>query len=183
MAEQTFFFQMAGINDPFRVTIYQVLAQLIGTIVGMWLQYKVLGRRSIMLIGTALAGLCMFGVALADTIKPASVEAAKVFAGLAVVYGFFNGCFFLTLSWPLMSEIPSSRLRVLTTSFGLVLEAICACKCYLRAHIWLVQGATDTVTPDSGHLHMHALLHQLDGTELGCKVLLDLGGIQCHNIR
>ncbi|KAK3320320.1 MFS transporter [Cercophora scortea] len=114
----TYYFQIAGVDDPFKVSIYYCVSSLVGVFIGMYLMYKHFGRRSMMLTGTAAAGLCMFGAALADTIKPGSSESAKTMAGLVIVQAFMYSCFAVTLSWPLSSEIPSSRLRVLTVSLA-----------------------------------------------------------------
>ncbi|KAK3940843.1 major facilitator superfamily domain-containing protein [Diplogelasinospora grovesii] len=118
IAYATFFFQMAGINDSFTTSTYFTLASLLGAVVGMWLVYKHMGRRAMMLSGTACAGLCMFAAALADTLRPGSAESGEAIAGFSIIFGCLYNGFAGTLSWPLSSEIPSSRLRVLTVSLA-----------------------------------------------------------------
>jgi hypothetical protein len=119
---------MAGINDAFRMSIYATLATLGGTMVGMYLTYKHLGRRSMMMTGTVCAGLCMFASALADTVQPGTATTGKVIAAFSIIYGCLYNGFAGTLSWALASELPSSRLRVLTVSFATGVNYFFACE-------------------------------------------------------
>ncbi|KAK3326230.1 major facilitator superfamily domain-containing protein [Apodospora peruviana] len=98
IAYSTFFFQTAGINDAFRMSIFFNLASLTGTMGGIYLMYKHLGRRTMMQTGTAAAGLCMFGAALADTIRPGSVESSKAIAAFSIAFNFLLIGFAGTLS-------------------------------------------------------------------------------------
>ncbi|KAK0636373.1 MFS transporter [Bombardia bombarda] len=118
IAYGTFFLQTAGIQDSFLFSVYYQLAGMVGTMGGMYLTYKVLGRRTMMLTGTAAASLCMFGAALADTIKPGSPESGKAIVAFIIIYHFLQIGFAGTLSYPLSGEIPSSRLRVQTLAFS-----------------------------------------------------------------
>lgn len=134
-----------------------------------------------MLTGSALSGLCMMGAALADTIKPKSSESSKAIAAFSVLFMFVTMGFSNSLSWPLSGEIPSSRLRVVTLSFATGVNYFFSCKLW-SYHPWSVleeAGRTELITPyDSrADLLLLALLHQPKVTQLGCTVLLDLGGI------
>ncbi|KAM7203025.1 General substrate transporter [Rhypophila sp. PSN 637] len=126
IAYSTYFFQQARIKDSFQMSVFFQLAAILGTAMGMYLMYKHMGRRSMMLTGSALSGLCMMGSALADTIKPKSVESSKAIAGFSIAYIFLSMGFSNGLSWPLSAEIPSSRLRVLTLSFATGVNYFCA---------------------------------------------------------
>lgn len=119
---------MAGITDAFRTSVYATLATLGGTGVGMYLTYKHLGRRAMMMTGTACAGLCMFAAALAYTIQPGTATTGKVIAAFSIIYMCLYNGFSGTLSWALASELPSSRLRVLTVSFATGVNYFFACK-------------------------------------------------------
>ena len=119
---------MAGIKDAFRTSIYSTLANLIGTMFGMYLMYKHLGRRAMMLTGTASAGLCMAAAALAYTISPGSAATGKVIAAFSIIFGFMYNGFSGTLSWALASEMPNSRLRVVTLSFTTGVNYFFSCK-------------------------------------------------------
>lgn len=110
------------------MSIFFVLSGLLGTMVGMYLMYKHLGRRAMMLTGCALSGLCMMGSALADTIRPKSPESSRAIAGFSIAYMFVTMGFANSLSWPLSAEIPSSRLRVVTLSFATGVNYFFSCE-------------------------------------------------------
>ncbi len=81
-----------------------------------------------MLIGHSTAAVFMLGIALADTIAPHSAEAGKAIVACALLYyAFYNG-FSGALSWPIASELVSSRLRVLTVGSGTGINYVFACE-------------------------------------------------------
>jgi hypothetical protein len=114
----TFFFQMAGVKQPFLATVLKSVCGLFGVCCGIFLTQKLLGRRPMMLIGHFAPAVFMFGIGLAATIAPQSDQAGKAILACALLYhGFYNG-FSGALSWPIASELVSSRLRVLTIGTG-----------------------------------------------------------------
>ncbi|KAM7186524.1 Sugar transporter domain containing protein [Naviculisporaceae sp. PSN 640] len=98
IAYSTYFFLQAGIQDSFQMSIFFTVAGLIGTMLGMYLMYKHMGRRTMMLTGSVLSGLCMMGAALADTIKPKSPESSKAVAAFSVLFMFVTMGFSNSLS-------------------------------------------------------------------------------------
>ncbi|SPO02645.1 related to transporter (major facilitator superfamily) [Cephalotrichum gorgonifer] len=118
IAYGTFFFQMAGVEKPFLTTIVKSVSGLVGVCVGIFLAQKFMGRRSMMLLGHSVSVLCMLGIAVADTVAPQSKGAGTAIVACALIYyAFYNG-FSGALSWPISSELVSSRLRVLTIGSG-----------------------------------------------------------------
>ncbi len=80
-----------------------------------------------MLIGHSTAAAFMFGMALASTISPHSEAAGRAVVAFALLYyAFYNG-FSGALSWPIASELVSSRLRVLTIGAGTGVNYVFAC--------------------------------------------------------
>jgi hypothetical protein len=81
-----------------------------------------------MLIGHSAAALFLFGMGLADTVAPQTDGAGRAILACALLYhGFYNG-FSGALSWPVASELVSSRLRVITIGTGTGVNYIFACK-------------------------------------------------------
>lgn len=119
---------MAGVKQPFLATILKSLCGLFGVCCGILFTQKLLGRRPMMLIGHSAAALFMLGIGLANSIGPQSESAGKAILACALLYhGFYNG-FSAALSWPIASELVSSRLRVLTIGTGTGFNYVFACK-------------------------------------------------------
>lgn len=132
----TFFFQMAGIKEPFKASIYNKVANLVGTAIGMYFCLKWMGRRSMMMTGHFLPALFMLGIAVAFTVAPNSEAAGKALVACALGYCFFYNGFSGTLSWPLLNEIVSSRLRVITIGLGTAITYVFNCEIFQRKVPW-----------------------------------------------
>ncbi|KAK3353829.1 general substrate transporter [Lasiosphaeria hispida] len=126
IAYGTYFFQQAGVADPFGMSMYTFAAGIIGTVFAIWCSYQYLGRRPMVLFGTVGAIISMFAAALGGTIAPGSPGAAKNFMAWNVIYSVVYGGFAATIAWPITAEIPSSRLRVLTLSIAAGVDYILA---------------------------------------------------------
>jgi len=110
------------------MSMYTFAAGIVGTIFAIWCSYQVMGRRPMVIFGTAGAVVCMFAAALGGTISPGSPEAAKNFMAWNVIYSVVYGGFAATIAWPISAEVVSSRLRVLTLSVATGIDYIFACK-------------------------------------------------------
>ncbi|KIW56339.1 hypothetical protein PV05_05005 [Exophiala xenobiotica] len=110
----TFFFQIAGIDKPFQASIISTCGSFAGVLVGLYFTTKVIGRRTSMLFGSGMASLCMLAIGIAYTVGGTSHPAGTAIVAFMVLYGFFYNGFSGTLSWPVATEVVSSRLRVLT---------------------------------------------------------------------
>ena len=108
--------------------MYTSGAGIAGTALTIWLGYRSLGRRSMVLIGTAAAALSMAGAALGGTIAPGTQEAAKNFVAWSVVYGLLYGGFANMATWIISAEVVSSRLRVHSLALATGIDYIFACK-------------------------------------------------------
>ncbi|KAK0619122.1 MFS transporter [Immersiella caudata] len=126
IAYGTYFFQQAGVKDPFAMSMYTFAAGIIGTIFAIWCSYQYLGRRPMVLFGTTGAVICMFAAALGGTIAPGSPEASKNFMAWNVIYSVVYGGFAATIAWPISAEVVNSRLRVLTLSVATGIDYIFA---------------------------------------------------------
>lgn len=118
---------MAGVQKPFLATILKSVCGLVGVACGIVLSQKYLGRRPMMLIGHGAPALFMLGMAVAYTVAPHSEAAGKAVVAFALLFhGVYNG-FSGAISWPIASELVSSRLRVLTIGFGTGINYVFAC--------------------------------------------------------
>jgi len=119
---------MAGLKQAFLLTILKSVCGLTGVLVGMFLAQKFLGRRAMMLIGHGLPAALMLGIGVADTVASKSDGAGRaIVACLFLYYGFYQG-FSGALSWPIASELVSSRLRVITIGTGTGINYVFACR-------------------------------------------------------
>ncbi|OTA98242.1 hypothetical protein M426DRAFT_70186 [Hypoxylon sp. CI-4A] len=114
----TYFFQQAGVDDVFKISIYTMIVQLVGVVVGLYCAYNVFGRRTMLLIGTGSAVIAMAGPALGATIAPDTQKAAMVFLAFTFFYNITYGGFAGSMTWPVSAEVVSSRLRIVTLSFA-----------------------------------------------------------------
>ena len=119
---------MAGIREAFLTSIYVTTATFGSSLVGIWLMYKVLGRRPMMLIGTGGATLAFLGIAIAYTAAPGTLEAGKAIVAFIILYTVFSNGFAMNLSWPLANEMVSSRLRIMTVSFATGVNYFFSCE-------------------------------------------------------
>jgi hypothetical protein len=108
--------------------MYTLSAGIIGTLFAIWCSYRFLGRRPIVLFGTAGAVVCMAAAALGGTVSPGSPAAAKNFMAWNVIYSVVYGGFAATIAWPITAEVVSSRLRVLTLSIATGVDYVLACE-------------------------------------------------------
>ncbi|ETN41371.1 uncharacterized protein HMPREF1541_03306 [Cyphellophora europaea CBS 101466] len=118
IAYGTFFFQMAGVDNAFQASILSTAASFAGVLVGLYFVHKWIGRRFSMCLGSLGAGLCMLAVAISYHVAPNTKPAGKSLVAFIMIYGFVYNGFSGTLSWPVTTEVVSSRLRVMSIGFG-----------------------------------------------------------------
>ncbi|KAJ5216188.1 uncharacterized protein N7498_002595 [Penicillium cinerascens] len=122
---QTYFFTVAGITKAFEFSIMNTCFGFLGVNVGMYAIRELLGRRSILILGAIACGLCQLASAIAATVSPASLPTGQTLVAFTALFMFFyNGCVGAA-SYPVATELVSSRLRAWTvgtaTSLGYLL--------------------------------------------------------------
>ncbi|OJJ07011.1 hypothetical protein ASPVEDRAFT_876447 [Aspergillus versicolor CBS 583.65] len=122
---QTYFFTVTGITKAFEFSIMNTCFGFLGVNIGMYAIRELVGRRSILIIGAVACGLCQLGSAIAASIDPDSLATGQTLVGLTALFMFFyNGCVGAA-SYPVATELVSSRLRAWTvgtaTSLGYLL--------------------------------------------------------------
>lgn len=129
IAYATYFFSIAGITKAFEFSIMQTCIGFLGVNVGMYAIKNLVGRRTILMFGALACGLCELATAIAASVNQTSAETGKVLVGFTALFMFFyNGCVGAA-SYPVATELVSSRLRAWTvgtaTSLGYFLAWLC----------------------------------------------------------
>ncbi|KAL4904585.1 hypothetical protein BDW74DRAFT_185512 [Aspergillus multicolor] len=122
---QTYFFTVTGITKPFEYSIMNTCFGFLGCNIGIYAIRSLVGRRAILIIGAVGCGLCQLASAIAGSIDPNSLSTGQVFVAFTALFMFFyNGCVGAA-SYPVATELVSSRLRAWTvgtaTSLGYLL--------------------------------------------------------------
>lgn len=125
IAYTTYFMRVAGITKAFEYSIMQTCIAFIGVNLGMYAIKHWVGRRTILMFGATATGLSHLVSAIAATVDGNSERAGTILvAFIALSKFFYNGCVGAA-SYPVATELVSSRLRAWTvgsaTALGYVL--------------------------------------------------------------
>jgi hypothetical protein len=97
----------------------------VGVHFGMYAMRHVLGRRSILMFGATACGLAQLGGAIAYSIKPTTTKTGMALVAFTTIFNFFYNTCVGSASYPVATELVSSRLRAYTvgsaTSLGYIL--------------------------------------------------------------
>ncbi|RYP63926.1 hypothetical protein DL771_009038 [Monosporascus sp. 5C6A] len=108
----TYFMVVAGVSvdDAFKYSVMKTCLGLVGVNIGIYLMRHVMGRRAVLMTGTAVQGCMMLGLAVSATAAPGTAAARRcVIAFTALFMGSYNA--FGTASYPTATELVSTRLR------------------------------------------------------------------------
>ncbi|EME86713.1 uncharacterized protein MYCFIDRAFT_29572 [Pseudocercospora fijiensis CIRAD86] len=130
IAYQTYFFSISGITKSFEFSIMNTCIGFIGVNVGMYAMKNWFGRRSILMIGATICGISQLIPAIVWSINPMAKSSGSVLVGFMAVFQFgYNSCVGAT-SYPVATELVSSRLRAYTvgsaTSIGYIFAWLCS---------------------------------------------------------
>ncbi|CAL5870458.1 uncharacterized protein PFLUO_LOCUS4695 [Penicillium psychrofluorescens] len=122
---QTYFYTVCGISRAFEFSIMNTCFGFLGVNVGMFAIRHLLGRRAILMLGAMACGLCQLASAIAATVSPNTLPTGQTLVAFTALFMFFyNGCVGAA-SYPVATELVSSRLRAWTvgtaTSLGYLL--------------------------------------------------------------
>jgi len=121
----TFFFQQAGVGNPFLSTVITQAVGVAAALLSLHLAGKY-GRRTILLTGFIFTTITMFGVAILYTAAPHSKGAGVALVTLLAIYFGAYGGTIGPLSWVTAGEMSSNRLRSLTFGAGMAVGFIFA---------------------------------------------------------
>lgn len=122
----TYFLEIAGIAKPFQYSIMNTCIGFLGVNCGIFAMRHLVSRRFILIFGSIACGLCYLGMGVADSVPTSnSITTGKAILAMVAIWQFFyNGCVGAA-SYPVATELVSSRLRAWTvgsaTSIGYVL--------------------------------------------------------------
>ena len=119
----TYFFVVSGLSveDAFKYNIMKSCFGLIGVNVGMYLMRHRFGRRTMMISGCILQGLCLLGMGITGTTSAGTALGRdSLVAFVCLFYFFFNG-WVGDLSHPVATELVSTRLRSWTVGSAISL--------------------------------------------------------------
>ncbi|CAN9175319.1 unnamed protein product [Alternaria alternata] len=111
---QTYFFTIAGITKAFEYSIMNSCIGFIGVHLGLFSMNKLFGRRTIMITGAIMCGLCELACGIASSAKPNSTETGNVLVAFTALFMFCYNAGVGVATSPLATELVSSRLRAWT---------------------------------------------------------------------
>lgn len=122
---QTYFYTVSGIAKAFEYSVMNTCFGFLGVNIGMYAIREWLGRRAILMLGAIACGLCQLASAIASSVNPNSFQTGQILVSFTALFFFFyNGCVGAA-SYPVATELVSSRLRAWTvgtaTSLGYLL--------------------------------------------------------------
>ncbi|AEO60449.1 hypothetical protein MYCTH_2129548 [Thermothelomyces thermophilus ATCC 42464] len=119
----TYFLVVAGlgVDEAFKYSVMQTCLGFIGVNVGIYLMRHVVGRRSIMMIGSLTQGLCMLIVAVTATTSAGTLVARNCLIAFTSLYMFSYNAFVGAASYPVATEVVSTRLRTWTVGSAISL--------------------------------------------------------------
>jgi len=119
----TYFMIVSGvdISDAFKYSIMKTCIGFIGVGIGMFMMRHVFGRRSIMMLGAVFQGLCLLAMALAATTAAGTATARNSVIAFTSLFFFFYNAFVGLASYPIATELASTRLRSWTVGSAISL--------------------------------------------------------------
>ncbi|AEO67433.1 uncharacterized protein THITE_2088921 [Thermothielavioides terrestris NRRL 8126] len=119
----TYFMIVSGltVDESFRYSVMNTCLGFVGVNFGIYLMRHVVGRRSIMMIGAAAQGLCLLLVAVTATTMPGTLVARNCLIAFTALYLFSYNAFVGAASYPVATELVSTRLRSWTVGAAISL--------------------------------------------------------------
>lgn len=121
----TYFFIVAGLStaQAFQYAIVNTCLGLVGVNFGIFLMRHVVGRRMILTIGAGLQAACMLGMAIGagSVNEVGSTAGNNCLIAFMALYQFTYNAFVGDASYPVSTELPSTRLRSWTVGSAISL--------------------------------------------------------------
>ncbi|KAK3367934.1 MFS transporter [Podospora didyma] len=108
----TYFLAVAGVDQPFNFSVMVTCMGLVGAIASSFV-VRHIDRRVIVMVGVTACGLCQLALAIAWTVAPGSVAAAKSIVAFISLFTFFYVAY-APYAWLMGGEYPNNRLRAYT---------------------------------------------------------------------
>ncbi len=119
----TYFMVVSGltVNEAFKYSLMKSCLGFVGVNLGIYLMRHVVGRRTIMMMGSATQGLCMLVVAITATTSAGTLVARNCLIAFTALYMFAYNAFVGAASYPVATELVSTRLRSWTVGSAISL--------------------------------------------------------------
>ncbi|KAK3361814.1 general substrate transporter [Lasiosphaeria ovina] len=119
----TYFMVVSGlpIDQAFKYSIMKTCFGFVGVNAGIYLMRYVLGRRQMMMTGALLQGLFLLGMAITASTVPGTVIARNSVIAFVSLYMFAYNAFVGVASYPVATELVSTRLRSWTVGSSISL--------------------------------------------------------------
>ena len=138
----TVFFQLSGVPHPFHASIYSNFANLLGTVLGMYLSVKMgmRNRRRVMIFGYLVQAACMLGIGLTSSVISDSKCAGIIILICVLMHGFAYFAFSASLAARLACEMVDTQYQGEAVELGTGVNYVTACKftatdiLYLQSH-------------------------------------------------
>lgn len=122
----TYFLTLAGITKAFDYAIMNMCLGFFGVHCGILLMKKLMGRRSILIIGSIAVAFCQLGMGIAWAVSPTANGGGKAIAAFAALNAFFYDAGPGPAMYPVATELVSSRLRPWTVGTATALGYLLA---------------------------------------------------------
>ncbi|KAK4225298.1 general substrate transporter [Podospora fimiseda] len=125
----TYFLVVSGLNvdEAFRFSILKTCIGFVGVQVGIYLMRHVLGRRMTLMMGALTQGLSMLGMAVVATVvRPKTVLSRDLLVTFVCLFYFAYDAFVGAASYPVATEVVSTRLRSYTVGSAISLGYLLA---------------------------------------------------------
>ncbi|KAL9636777.1 MAG: hypothetical protein Q9204_002123 [Flavoplaca sp. TL-2023a] len=129
----TSFFNNAGIENPFIVSVITGVVNVASTVPGLYLVEK-WGRRPLLLFGAVGMFVCQYIVAIAGTVDPDNTATNKVLIAFVCIYIFFFASSWGPVAWVVTGELFPLKVRA-------------KCLSITTASNWLLNWAIAYSTP------------------------------------
>ncbi|KAL8977524.1 MAG: hypothetical protein Q9205_006691, partial [Flavoplaca limonia] len=129
----TSFFNNAGIENPFIVSVITGVVNVASTVPGLYLVEK-WGRRPLLLFGAVGMFVCQYIVAIAGTVDPDNTATNKVLIAFVCIYIFFFASSWGPVAWVVTGELFPLKVRA-------------KCLSITTASNWLLNWAIAYATP------------------------------------
>ncbi|KAH8736575.1 general substrate transporter [Ilyonectria robusta] len=116
----TYFFQLAGVDDPFLGNIIKQMVLVVGILISFYMVDKV-GRRTLVIYGGAIMGVITLLVGGLGFMTQTSSSGMALVA-LCSIWAFVYANSLAPIGWISLVEISSSNLRAKTTSIAVTIQ-------------------------------------------------------------
>lgn len=128
IAYGTYFMQIAGVTQPFLYTIMNLCIGIFSTLVGMYVIRDMFGRRFLFWGSSVGCGLSMAIIGIGGAVKTSqnSKDVGKALIAGVAIFTFFYNVGIGTVSYPVGTEVVSTRLRTWTVGTAISLGYVLA---------------------------------------------------------